>query len=79
MSTKTVESAPSAMITRLSGTVAGSSMPASLSDDEGQDCQADEEHELSERTRVPADHARRRALTRAHVPAGEGGDGEDEP
>src|SRR3954468_15733574 len=31
MRTKTVESAPSAMITRLSGTVAGSSIPDSLS------------------------------------------------
>ncbi len=79
MRTRIVASAPMTMITRLSGTVAGSSMPSSLEDDEHDDREAEEEDELPDHPGVPADDGDRRPLVRARVPAHEGREHEDEP
>ena len=80
ISTKIVASEPSAIRTRLSGTVAGSSIPASRSASRIERREAEEEDELAERARVPAGHGERQAVgLAARVPAGEGGDREHEP
>ena len=63
--TKIVASAPSAITTRLSGTAGGSSKPASRSATSSEHGEADEEDELAEHARVPADHAERRARRRS--------------
>ena len=80
MSTKIVASEPSAISTRLSGTVAGSSIPASRSASRISVGEPEEEDELAERAGVPAgDREREPVGLAARVPVGEGGDREHEP